>query len=58
MYDALMKKVQRVLAETQFDLARCNDTYRLRFILCKTVSELDKLEHDADEMVEELENGE
>jgi hypothetical protein len=55
MFEALIKKVEIKLHNFFFELARANDPYRLRYLLCEYVAELDKLEKEADEMVRELE---
>lgn len=54
-YELVKSKVDRTLAELQFELARCNDVYRLRYLLCEVIAKLDKLEKKADVMVNELE---
>ncbi len=55
MYEALMLQVRKVMAETEWDLARCNDMYRLQHILKVRTATLVKALHAASECVGELE---
>lgn len=55
MYDALIKKVNKKMAEMSWNLAMCTDTYRLNTLLNRFAKEMDSLAQEATEMVKELE---
>jgi hypothetical protein len=58
MYEALVKKFHKTMAEAQFEMSRCNDTYRLAKILHDTTYRFDAMLDEANDMVRELEHGE
>lgn len=56
MFEALLQQVKRAQAEYDFELARCDDPYRLAHILCQFKLRLTMLEGEARQMVKELED--
>ena len=55
MYEELIARVNRAQAEFAFELARCEDPYRLQNMLHNHIDTLSNLHRDALSMVKELE---
>ena len=55
MFEELIARVRRTQAEFEFELARCEDPYRLQNLLHNHIDTLSNLHRDALSMVKELE---
>jgi len=55
MYEELIARVNRSQAEFAFELARCEDPYRLAHLLSVHCIKMGWLQCDANQMVKELE---
>ena len=55
MYEELIARVNRAQAEFAFELARCEDPYRLAQILTDSAENMGHLFDEANQMVKELE---
>lgn len=56
MYQALEKKLMRLLAETQFELSRCSDVYRINTIIANLMLKALPLGEEAVDMIKEIED--
>jgi len=56
MFDELVARLRRRQAEFDFELARCEDAYRLKYLLERYGLDIMALNADASEMVRELED--
>jgi hypothetical protein len=54
-FDTLMAEIHRAEAEFDFELARCEDPYRLALLTQKFQIKMQSFSHEARMMVEELE---
>lgn len=56
MFEELLARLRRRQAEFDFELARCEDPYRLKYLLERFGMDIMSLNADASEMVRELED--